>query len=162
QSNGPVAAPFREPTFNDDVFAFQESILPQSFDEGRARRGDRNCRIVGRKADPIYFSALLRTRSERPRRRRAAECGQHFPPSDGDCHTPLPREARKGNDTTPRPRSLAVQGGQDAGCFHPMADIRIEAETQSTDSEGRPFYSITYRRNTRCSPNGRYGISDWD
>jgi hypothetical protein len=33
---------------------------------------------------------LLRTRRERPRR-RAAECGQQFPPSDGDCHTPLPR-----------------------------------------------------------------------
>src|SRR5262249_57964023 len=25
-----------------------------------------------------------------------------FPPSDGDCHTPLPCEVRKGNDTTPR------------------------------------------------------------
>jgi len=27
------------------------------------------------------------TRRERPRRRRAAECSQQFPPSDGDCHT---------------------------------------------------------------------------
>src|SRR6516162_1304185 len=45
-----------------------------------------------------------------------AECGQQFPPSDGDCHTPLPREVRKGNDTTSRARSLAVRGGQDAGC----------------------------------------------
>jgi hypothetical protein len=25
---------------------------------------------------------------------RAAECSQQFPPSDGDCHTPLPREVR--------------------------------------------------------------------
>ena len=33
---------------------------------------------------------------------RAAECGQQFPPFDGDCHTPLPCEVRKGNDTTPR------------------------------------------------------------
>ena len=24
--------------------------------------------------------------------RRAADCGQQFPPSDSDCHTPLPRE----------------------------------------------------------------------
>jgi hypothetical protein len=39
---------------------------------------------------------LLRARSERPRRRRAAECSQQFPPSNGDCHTPLPCEVRKG------------------------------------------------------------------
>jgi hypothetical protein len=35
---------------------------------------------------------LLRARRERPRGSRAAECGQQFPPSDGDCHAPLPRE----------------------------------------------------------------------
>src|SRR5215813_5436115 len=35
---------------------------------------------------------LLRARRERPCHRRAAECGQQFPPSDGDCHTPLPCE----------------------------------------------------------------------
>src|SRR5262249_56214349 len=52
-----------------------------------------------------------------PRHRRAAECDQQFPPSDGDCHTPLPCEVRKGNDTTPRACSLHVRGGQDAGCF---------------------------------------------
>src|SRR6516164_8255798 len=51
-------------------------------------------------------------RRERPRGRRAAECGQQFPPSDGDCHTPLPREVRKGKDTTPRACSLHVQGGR--------------------------------------------------
>src|SRR5262249_1421482 len=32
---------------------------------------------------------LRRARRERPRDRRAAECSQQFPPSDGDCHTPL-------------------------------------------------------------------------
>src|SRR5215470_16117187 len=32
---------------------------------------------------------MLRARRERPRR-RTAECGQQFPPSDSDCHTPLP------------------------------------------------------------------------
>src|SRR5262249_22004296 len=45
---------------------------------------------------------LLRTRRERPRSRRAAECSQQFPPSDRDCHTPLPCEVRKGNGTTPQ------------------------------------------------------------
>src|SRR6516225_8072712 len=56
-------------------------------------------------------------RRERPRSRRAAKCGQQLPPSDGDCHAPLPCEVRKGNDTTPRACSLHVQGGLDsAGC----------------------------------------------
>src|SRR5262245_22641973 len=43
------------------------------------------------KADAQHL-VLLRTRRERPRRRCAAECGQQFPPSDGDCHAPLPCE----------------------------------------------------------------------
>src|SRR5215831_8031479 len=47
---------------------------------------------------------LLRACRERPRHRRATECGQQFPPSDGDCHTPLPCEVRKDNDITPRAR----------------------------------------------------------
>src|SRR5262249_6144300 len=51
---------------------------------------------------------LLRARRERPHNRRAAECGQQFPPSDGDCHTPLPREVRRGKNTTPRARCLHV------------------------------------------------------
>jgi hypothetical protein len=34
---------------------------------------------------------LLRARRERPRNHCAAKCGQQFPPSDGDCHTPLPQ-----------------------------------------------------------------------
>src|SRR5262249_59656366 len=41
-------------------------------------------------------------RAAKPPHRRAAECSQQFPPSDGDGHTPLPCEVRKGNDTTPR------------------------------------------------------------
>src|SRR5262249_35340265 len=48
------------------------------------------------------YRRLLRARRERPHDGHAAECGQQFPPSDGDCHAPLPREVRRGNDTTPR------------------------------------------------------------
>src|SRR5215469_12965439 len=59
-------------------------------------------------------SWLLRARRERPRRGRAAECGKQLPPSDGDCHAPLPREVRKSNDTTPLAGSLHVRGG---GCW---------------------------------------------
>src|SRR6516225_2119637 len=66
--------------------------------------------------DAPHPLALLRARRERPCCRRTAECDQQFTPSDGDCHTPLPREVR-GNDTTPRACSLHVHGGQDSGCF---------------------------------------------
>src|SRR6516164_11730246 len=52
------------------------------------------------------------TGGQRPSCRRAAECDQQFPPSDGDRHTPLPCEVRKRNDTTPRWCSLHVQGGR--------------------------------------------------
>jgi hypothetical protein len=47
-------------------------------------------------------TGLLSARRERPGDRRAAERDQQLPPPDSDCHTPLPREVRKGNDTTPR------------------------------------------------------------
>jgi hypothetical protein len=67
--------------------------------------------------DTPHSLALLRAGREQPRR-RAAECGQQFPPSDGNCHTPLPCEVRRGKDTTSRACSLAAQRGQDAGCFH--------------------------------------------
>src|SRR5262249_51893211 len=52
-------------------------------------------------SDARGLGRLLRPRRERPRSRRAAERGQQSPPSDGDCHTPLPCEVRKWNDTTP-------------------------------------------------------------
>jgi hypothetical protein len=47
---------------------------------------------VHQHANAAHALALLRARRERPSRRRAAEGSQQFPPSDGDCHTPLPRE----------------------------------------------------------------------
>ena len=43
--------------------------------------------------------------------------GQQFSSSDGDCHTPLPREVRRGNDTTPPACSLHVREGGDAAAF---------------------------------------------
>src|SRR6516225_6445942 len=67
-------------------------------------------------ADAVHLLALLGARRQRPRR-RTAECSQQLPPSDGDCHTPLPCEVRRGDDSTPRACSLDVQGGQDAGWF---------------------------------------------
>src|SRR5262249_33045438 len=40
----------------------------------------------------ISLLGLLRPHRDRPRDSRAAECGQQCPPSDGDCHAPLPCE----------------------------------------------------------------------
>jgi len=71
--------------------------------------------VVVRRPDHRH-RRLLRPRRER-KRGRAPECSQQCPPSDGDCHTPLPCEVRKGKDATPRECSLPVQEGQDAGCF---------------------------------------------
>src|SRR5215472_2476331 len=68
-------------------------------------------------ADTSHLVGLLRARRERPRGRRAAECDQQFPPSDGDCHTPLPCEVRKGNDTTPRACCPSAYGPGGASCF---------------------------------------------
>src|SRR5262249_26880082 len=74
------------------------------FVKASMERGDNACRVAGPPAanEPDHrHRRLLCARRERPRRRRAAECSQQFPPSEGDCHTPLPCEVRKGNDTTP-------------------------------------------------------------
>ena len=46
---------------------------------------------------------------DRPRDCRAAECDQQFPSSDGDCHTPLPCEVRKGNDGVFLPKAKCVR-----------------------------------------------------
>src|SRR5262249_13163057 len=53
--------------------------------------------------------------------------------------------------------------GRNAGCFHLCRvaliykqDIRTEAETQSTDSEDRPFYSITLWSQHPPLPNGTF------
>jgi hypothetical protein len=54
-------------------------------------------------------------RRKRPRDRRAAECSQQFPPSDGDCHTLVPREVRKGNDTTSERAVLTARHPARAG-----------------------------------------------
>src|SRR5215831_17123618 len=72
-------------------------FLPQRHDLSLCRRIGLG--IPHEDADAPHPLALLRARRERPRC-RAAECGQQFPPSDGDCHTPLPCEVRKG--TVPR------------------------------------------------------------
>ena len=74
-----------------DVPTFDESgiiqALPDHRDEGRVDGGRTGAEYANHR-----HRGLLRPRRERPRGRRAAECGQHFPPSDGDCHAPLPCE----------------------------------------------------------------------
>src|SRR6516165_10763869 len=74
--------------------------------------GERDARVERGRG---HVGRLLRARRERPRSRYAAECSQQFPPSDGDCHTPLPLEVRKWNDSTPRARGL--HGSRRAGAL---------------------------------------------
>src|SRR5262249_24316515 len=90
-------------------------------------------RTAHQHADPPHALTLLRARRERPRG-RSAECGQQVPPSDGDRHTPLPCEVRRGKDTTPWACSLHGQGGrrQDAGCFTPCRRPQPAASSATT------------------------------
>src|SRR5262249_18332776 len=55
---------------------------------------------VGITSSQTRTAFVLRACHQLPRRRRAAECDQQFPPSDGDGHAPLPCEVRKAEDTT--------------------------------------------------------------
>src|SRR5262249_30525144 len=81
---------------------------------------------------PPHALGLLCARRKRPRCRGAAERSQQFPPSDGDCHTPLPCEVRKRKNTTPRvscPNSAAPGVGA-------YAVVRRFSETLSPANAG--------------------------
>src|SRR6516162_5830309 len=85
---------FRRAVFDQNVLALDEACFLQTL----AEPGDQ-VREVGERGVPQETNnrhrRLLPTRRERPRGCRAAECSQQLPPSDGDCHAPLPREVRK-------------------------------------------------------------------
>src|SRR5215467_7384341 len=94
-----------------DVATFDIAELPHAVTERSKIPRHRRLGAGMENADAMkLIRRLLRARRARPRD-RSAECGQQFPPSDGDCHTPLPCEVRKGKDTTPRACSLHVQQG---------------------------------------------------
>src|SRR5262249_9175220 len=96
----------RPAIFNRHVLPLNIADFRETPPNGLQAVGSTFKRSWGKESDHRH-RRLLRLRPERPRRRSAAECGQHFPPSDGDCHTPLPCEVRKGNETISR-RERAV------------------------------------------------------
>src|SRR6516225_4124094 len=105
---------FRRAVFDHDVLALDEARFLQALTEGGHEVHSVSERGVPQEPDHRH-RRLLRVRRERPGCRRAAECDQQLPPSDGDCHTPLPCEVRKENDTTPRaccPTSAALGAGE--------------------------------------------------
>src|SRR5262249_7258644 len=114
---GPITASLRPAILDDEV----ATLGPAEFAQPLQKSSDPTAlgcghRYRAQEPDGGQLSRLLRARRYWPRCRPEAECDQQFPPSDGDCHTPLPREVRKENDTTPRACSLAVSRRQDAGC----------------------------------------------
>src|SRR5262249_44251442 len=113
-----IVVPLRPSILDGDVLALNMAEFTELLTECVEDLALQGWCGVAEVTDPRSHSRLLRTRRERPHYSRTAECSQQFPPSDGDCDTPLPYEVRKGNDTTPRACSLPVPGGQDAGCFH--------------------------------------------
>ena len=76
-----------------DVPALDEARLIESLPKCGQHRFVGHWRSGAEVSDDRH--RLLRPRRERPRGRCAAKCGQQFPPSDGDCHAPLPREGAK-------------------------------------------------------------------
>ena len=88
----PLAASLRPAIFNRDATSFDPTEFAQSLHKsgGQWALGRRCSRA--QEPDARQLPRLLRARGERPRDCRAAECGQQFPPSDGDCHAPLPCE----------------------------------------------------------------------
>src|SRR5262245_45543666 len=92
-----------------------DRLWPENYN--RAEDGSKPT-IEPNKQEAIGIAELWSLRSS-----CAAECGQQLPPSDGDCHTPLPCEVRRGQDTTPRsccPNSAAPgagEGGLQAGRY---------------------------------------------
>src|SRR5262249_37044985 len=95
-------------------------------------------------ADAPHSLGLLRACRERPRGRRAAERHQQFPPSDGDCHTPLPCEVRKSENTTPSACSLPVQRGARCWLLPPLSSAagssleRVNVFRFAPESRHRP------------------------
>src|SRR5262249_13700291 len=109
-----LGSSFRPTIFDRNVATLDPTEFAQSLHKSGSPLSLNRRRICAQEPTGRQLSHLLRPRRERPRRRRAAECGQQFPPSDGDCHTPLPCEVRKRNDTTPRaccPNSAAPGAG---------------------------------------------------
>src|SRR5262249_6401717 len=76
-------------------------------------------------ADAPHPLGLLPARRDRPRR-RAAEYGQQFPPSDGHCHTPLPREgAVKGTVSRHERAVFTLKEGWTAALAAQQEDERL-------------------------------------
>jgi hypothetical protein len=66
QRSSLIPTALREAALYNDVFAFNETVLAQSIQEGCASRSGRDCRIIGQKAYSTNFSGLLAARRERP------------------------------------------------------------------------------------------------
>src|SRR5262245_29760178 len=96
----------RESVFDREVLTLDVTKIPEPSSQCLNEVGE-----TGRREIAKTHHALLRPRRQRPRDRRAAECGQQFPPSDGDCHTPLPREVRTGRIPRHERAVLTARGG---------------------------------------------------
>src|SRR5262245_4183523 len=91
-----VGLSFRKSILDGNILPNNVSQVAQAPLEGVSAGYHRGARVDAQKSNRDFIGCLLRARSERPRCRGAAECGQQLPPSDDDCHTPLPCEVRKG------------------------------------------------------------------
>src|SRR5262249_11868200 len=118
-------------------------------------------------------------RRERPRGRRAAECSQQFPPSDGDCHTPLPcARCVKGRipcceRTVPNSAAPGTGGGTPGtGGIGAAPDPRVRLDFKSAASKRKEsawkvnvvfnhdFLEVANENFNAHSPTARHGDRD--
>src|SRR5262249_48037767 len=147
----------RPASFDADVAAMSPTELCQSLQESRV--AGLTFRIVrGRgvqHTDPPRRARLLRARRRRPRS-RAAECSQQLPPSDDDCHTPLPCEVRKG--TIPRHERAVFtfkEGRMHHSSRHDLANAAIAAWRLAVRGRAVFVASVLYPRR----PTGTVALS---
>src|SRR5262249_8013951 len=76
------------------------------------------------------------TRRQRPSGRRATECSQQLPPSDGDRHTPLPREGAQRTISCREYAVIAVRALLTELCLDTQSDSqKVPADISSRRSE---------------------------
>jgi len=173
----PVGEPVRPPALATD-----QADLPQSGIRPR-RSGSRQSLLLSGPGGTRSRSAarqsascgeipprhrrLLRACCTRPGD-RIAECDQQFPPSDGDCHTPLPCEVRKGRISRHECAVLTARHPARAGDQNILGQIRNREFgdrffRQETSKEAPQFrQNKEFRRgNFSCRRSVLFGIK-WD
>src|SRR5262249_42089705 len=121
-----VIPPFRPAIFDCDVAAIDPTELAQALQKSPDEWTPDRRRGRTQESNRGRLTRLLRAHGERPRDRPAAECDQQVPPSNGDCHTPLPCEgAVKGTVSRHERAVFTLKEGSTATLAAQQEDERL-------------------------------------